>query len=206
MSALKKGESFSEFVWKRYLTAIGVVVAVVFAAVMRLECALLSSDVDFLDAIDSISFYLSFFVVLTNIAFAYVNVRGQWIDSFPKYMNVHFRRRGAEVKYLGTNGTPIPVVCEADIRSLAQQYGKSRNNDKNLPLQVDYAVVDEVEMQNRRKIYTVTMSLRPQKSESPSGRKTVTSAVEFDSAEVGRTVGVTMKSEVSLTPEGPSRT
>ncbi|WP_459901745.1 hypothetical protein [Desulfobaculum senezii] len=175
MSALKKGESFSEFIWKRYLTAIGVVVAVVFAAVMRMEYALLSRDVGFLESIDSISFYLSFFVILTNMAFAYVNVRGQWIDSFPKYMNVHFRRRGAEIKHLGTNGNPIPVVCEADIRSLAQQYGKSRNNDTNLPLQVDYAVVDEVEMQNRRKIYTVTMSLRPQNSEHHSARKTVTS-------------------------------
>ncbi|GAB6175577.1 hypothetical protein JCM16814_04680 [Desulfobaculum senezii] len=204
MSELEKGDSFSEFVRLRYLNATGVVLLIVVVFIVRFELAVLGLETDFWDGMDSASFYISFCVILTNIAFAFVNLQGQWIKSFPNYMEVIFKRNNVELEKFGTNGNPIPVVCEADVRSLAQQFGKSKNEDKNLPLKVEYDVQNEVDMKNRQKLYTVTMCLRPPKPEDTSDMKKTKTNVEFNSPDLGGKVGIEIKSEVRISPESAS--
>lgn len=201
---LKKGQTFFEFVWERYRWYFAIVVLFV-VIVCVWGGVLLCVDVDaFKKELLSFSLLFSVSVVAANLLLAIVSIRGRWIDSFPKFMHVIFMREGVELKEFGTNGSPIPVVCEADVRSLAQQFGKSNNNDKNLPLKVEYDVQYEVDMKNRQKMYTVTMWLRPPEPEDTSDMKRTRSNVEFFSPDLGGKVGIEIKSEVRISPEAAS--
>lgn len=201
MSELKKGDSFLSFVWGRYKAPLCIVLVIVLCVIVYVwKLDVEGEHVN--EATKSISFIFSVAVVVGNLVFAIVSLRGQWIDSFPKYMNVKFYREGKEVKEF--RGCELPLVCESDARALAQQLGRTRNGG-NLDLEVDYTLDSYVDMANKQVRYDISMQLQPEKkSQNPPKKEGNGSCVTVENFEAGGKVGIEIKSEVRISPEAAS--
>ncbi|UIJ38392.1 hypothetical protein LWC08_02165 [Desulfobaculum bizertense] len=158
MSQMKKGKTLKDFVFDQY----GGQLKVVSTIGVFLLVTIFAFGSSFSNESHSVGFWFTVLVALGSLLCSFISIQGQWIDSFPKYLDVTFVKDGKICDEFGTNGRPLALLDEGDARALAQQFGQSRNGDKRLKLDAYYDLDErKVEKENRWIRYHITLFLRP---------------------------------------------
>lgn len=162
---LEHGEGYLRFVAKTYKKSI---ITILITSAIFIFAFSYHTDIKIYEIVNSpemksLSFWASLFFAFSTFLLAVVNTNTAWINSFPSYMNVKFYREGMLVDKF--NACDIFFIGESDIRSIAQQVAKSKNNDKWVELKPYFEVRHWVDQNARQKRYSVKMYLRPEKKD-----------------------------------------
>jgi len=155
VSQMKNGQPWHKFILGRYWRHAVVWIVVLIGLIMAISY--FSHDAG--KEIITISLVFAVFMTVGNFLSWLVGIKGQWIDSFPKYLKVQFEKNGKEVEEWATD-EPLDLISEVDARAHAQQWGRVQNKNGDLPLTGRYKLVDkDVDIKKRWIIYTMKIFL-----------------------------------------------